>query len=71
MTTPILKQPEVALVQPGGIFDKPVAQDGQVVVRPIMTLCITCDHRVLDGIPMTRFYNKIKELLENPAFLHL
>jgi pyruvate dehydrogenase E2 component (dihydrolipoamide acetyltransferase)/2-oxoglutarate dehydrogenase E2 component (dihydrolipoamide succinyltransferase) len=71
MTTPILNQPEVALVQPGGIFDKPVVRDGQVVVRPIMTLCITYDHRVLDGIPMTRFYNKIKELLENPAFLHL
>jgi pyruvate dehydrogenase E2 component (dihydrolipoamide acetyltransferase)/2-oxoglutarate dehydrogenase E2 component (dihydrolipoamide succinyltransferase) len=71
MTTPILNQPEVTLVQPGGIFDKPVARDGQVAIRPIMTLCITYDHRVLDGIPMTRFYNKIKELLENPAFLHL
>jgi pyruvate dehydrogenase E2 component (dihydrolipoamide acetyltransferase)/2-oxoglutarate dehydrogenase E2 component (dihydrolipoamide succinyltransferase) len=71
VTTPILNHPEIALVQPGGIFDKPVARDGQVVVRPIMTLCITYDHRVLDGIPMTRFYNRLKELIENPAFLHL
>jgi pyruvate dehydrogenase E2 component (dihydrolipoamide acetyltransferase) len=71
VSTPILNQPEVALVQPGGIFDRPVAVGGQLVIRPIMTLSITCDHRVLDGIPMTKFYNKLKELMENPALLHL
>ena len=71
VSTPILNQPEVALIQPGGIFDRPVAVDGQLVIRPIMTLSITCDHRVLDGIPMTRLYNKLKELAENPSLLHL
>ena len=71
VSTPILNQPEVALIQPGGIFDRPVAVDGQLVIRPIMTLSITCDHRVLDGIPMTKLYNKLKELVENPSLLHL
>jgi len=71
ISTPILNQPEVALVQPGGIFDRSVALDGQLAIRPIMTLSITCDHRVVDGIPMTKLYNKLKELMENPTLLHL
>jgi pyruvate dehydrogenase E2 component (dihydrolipoamide acetyltransferase)/2-oxoglutarate dehydrogenase E2 component (dihydrolipoamide succinyltransferase) len=71
VSTPILNRPEVTLIQPGGIFDQPVVVDGQLAIRPVMTLSITCDHRVLDGIPMTRLYNKLKELMENPAFLHL
>jgi len=71
VSTPIINQPESVIVQPGGIFDKPLAVDGQVVIRPIMTLSITFDHRVLDGVPISKFYIKIKELIENPAFLHL
>ncbi len=71
VSTPILKQPETVIVQPGAIVDRPVAVDGQLQVRPVMTMNITSDHRVLDGVPITRFFNKIAELIENPALLHL
>jgi pyruvate dehydrogenase E2 component (dihydrolipoamide acetyltransferase) len=70
-STPIINQPESVIVQPGAIADRPVAVDGQVVVRPVMTMSITFDHRVVDGVPIARFYNKMAELMENPALLHL
>jgi len=69
VSTPILNQPQSVLVQPGGIFDRPVVRNGQIVVRPIMTLSITYDHRVLDGMPMARFVESMQDLIENPAFL--
>ena len=71
VSTPILNQPETVIVQPGAIVDRPVAVEGQLQVRPVMTMNITSDHRVLDGVPITRFFNKIAELIENPALLHL
>jgi pyruvate dehydrogenase E2 component (dihydrolipoyllysine-residue acetyltransferase) len=71
VTTPILNQPQAMIVQPGGIFDKPIARDGQVVVRPVMTLSLTYDHRILDGVPVARFYTRLQELIEQPAFLLL
>ena len=71
VSTPILNQPETVIVQPGAIAERPVVVDGQVQVRPMMTMSITADHRVLDGVPVTRFFNKIAELIENPALLHL
>lgn len=71
ISTPILNQPETVIVQPGAIAERPVVVDGQVQVRPMMTMSITADHRVLDGVPVTRFFNKIAELIENPALLHL
>jgi pyruvate dehydrogenase E2 component (dihydrolipoamide acetyltransferase) len=71
VSTPILNQPETVIVQPGAIVDRPSAVAGQVQVRPMMTMSITSDHRVLDGVPVTRFFNKIAELVENPALLHL
>jgi pyruvate/2-oxoglutarate dehydrogenase complex dihydrolipoamide acyltransferase (E2) component len=71
VSTPILNQPETIIVQPGAIVERPVARDGQVVVRPVMTLSVTFDHRVVDGVPVIRFYNKMTELIENPAYLLL
>ena len=71
VSTPIINQPQSVLVQPGGIFDRPVARDGQVVVRPIMTMSITFDHRVLDGKPISKFFKKLNELIEKPDYLHL
>jgi pyruvate dehydrogenase E2 component (dihydrolipoamide acetyltransferase)/2-oxoglutarate dehydrogenase E2 component (dihydrolipoamide succinyltransferase) len=70
-STPILNYPEVMIVQPGRICERPAVRDGSLVVRPLMSLSITHDHRVLDGVPVARFYNKLKELLENPATLEL
>jgi pyruvate dehydrogenase E2 component (dihydrolipoamide acetyltransferase) len=69
VSTPILNQPQSVLVQTGGISDKPVVRAGQIVVRPIMTLSITFDHRVMDGLPMARFAASIKDLIEDPGFL--
>lgn len=69
VSTPILNQPQSVLVQTGGIFEKPVVLDSQIVIRPIMTLSITFDHRVLDGLPMARFAASIKDLIENPGLL--
>jgi pyruvate/2-oxoglutarate dehydrogenase complex dihydrolipoamide acyltransferase (E2) component len=71
VATPIINQPQSVIVMSGGIFERPVAIDGQVSVRPIMTLCITFDHRVMDGAPIGKFYSKLKELIENPEFLIL
>ncbi|MFC2031154.1 dihydrolipoamide acetyltransferase family protein [Chloroflexota bacterium] len=71
VSTPILNQPETVIVQPGAIVERPVVVDGELQVRPMMTMSITSDHRVLDGVPVTRFFNRIAELIENPALLHL
>ncbi|TET84542.1 MAG: hypothetical protein E3J37_03545 [Anaerolineales bacterium] len=49
---------------------RPVVRDGQRVMRPVMTISVTFDHRVLDSVTVTRFYNKIIELINNPDFLH-
>ena len=68
-STPILNYPEVVIVQPGKICDRPTVRDGSLVIRPLMSLSITYDHRVLDGVPVAAFYNTLKELLENPAGL--
>lgn len=66
-STPILNYPEVMIVQPGRICDRPAVREGSLVVRPLMSLSITHDHRVLDGVPVAQFFNKLKEWLENPA----
>ncbi|MBW2369127.1 MAG: 2-oxo acid dehydrogenase subunit E2 [Deltaproteobacteria bacterium] len=71
VSTPILNQPQAMLLQPGGIFEKPVAIDGQVVVRPVMTTSVTWDHRILDGAPIGKFMAKLMELIRNPEYLHL
>ena len=69
--TPIINQPQVVIVQPGGIFDTPVVIDGEIVIRPIMTYSITWDHRVLDGAPVIAFLTHIKDLLESPEWMEL
>jgi pyruvate dehydrogenase E2 component (dihydrolipoyllysine-residue acetyltransferase) len=70
ISTPILNQPQAILVQPGGIFEKPVVKDGQIKIRSMMTISITFDHRILDGGPVGMFFGKLIELIENPALLH-
>ena len=70
-TTPIINQPQAFIVQPGAIVEKPAAVDGEVVIRPIMTVSVTFDHRIMDGVPPLKWLGIFKELLENPEFLHL
>jgi pyruvate dehydrogenase E2 component (dihydrolipoamide acetyltransferase) len=70
-TTPIINQPQAFIVQPGGIIEKPVALNGEVIIRPMMTVSVTFDHRIMDGVPPLKWLGIFKELLENPEFLHL
>jgi pyruvate dehydrogenase E2 component (dihydrolipoamide acetyltransferase)/2-oxoglutarate dehydrogenase E2 component (dihydrolipoamide succinyltransferase) len=71
VSTPIINQPQSVIVLTGGIFDKPVVVDKEIVIRPIMTVSITFDHRVMDGAPIHQFLNKFKSLIEQPEMLHL
>ncbi len=64
--TPILNHPEVAILGVNQIHDRPVAVDGEVVVRPMMYLSPSFDHRVIDGAVAARFVAALKALLENP-----
>ncbi|MCQ4573735.1 MAG: 2-oxo acid dehydrogenase subunit E2 [Candidatus Brocadiales bacterium] len=64
--TPIPNHPEVAILGLGRIEDRPVAREGKVVVRKIMPLSLTFDHRVVDGADAARFVNTVKEYLEDP-----
>jgi pyruvate dehydrogenase E2 component (dihydrolipoamide acetyltransferase) len=71
VSTPIINQPEAMMVQPGGISERPVVINGEIVIRPIMTMSITFDHRILDGNPVGRFSSLFQEYIENPELLHL
>ncbi|OSS42575.1 Dihydrolipoamide acetyltransferase component of pyruvate dehydrogenase complex [Desulfurella amilsii] len=63
--TVVINQPESAILGTGGIVDRPVVINKQIVVRPIMTYYLTYDHRVVDGALAAKFINKVKEVLEN------
>jgi len=70
-STPILNPPQVGILGLHAIKDRPVAIDGQVVIRPIMYTALTYDHRIVDGSEAVRFLVRVKELLEDPAALLL
>ena len=63
---PIINQPNSAILGVAGTVDKPVLVNGEIVVRPIMTLSLTIDHRVVDGLAGAKFMQDLKKLLENP-----
>lgn len=64
--TPIINQPENAILGVGRIVEKPVFIDGQVVPRFMMMLSLTCDHRVIDGAHGARFLKRVREYIEDP-----
>jgi pyruvate dehydrogenase E2 component (dihydrolipoamide acetyltransferase) len=64
--TPILNQPQVGILSLGAVRKQPVVVDEQVVVRPIMALSLTFDHRATDGMVAFRFLARVRELLETP-----
>jgi len=66
-TTPVINYPEVAIIGPNAIIDRPVVRDGQIVVRKMMNLSSSFDHRVVDGFDAAQFIQRIKGLLEHPA----
>lgn len=68
-TTPVINQPEVAIIGVNRIAVRPVWQDGAFVPRRMMNLSSSFDHRVIDGHDAARFVQRLKELLETPALL--
>ncbi|PTM53286.1 dihydrolipoamide acetyltransferase family protein [Desmospora activa] len=67
--TPIINQPESAILGVGRIKEKPVGVDGEIKLRPIATFSLSFDHRVLDGAPAARFLQTVKQTLEQPEIL--
>ena len=67
--TPIINQPEVAILGVTTMEDKVVVRDGEMVIRPMMTLSLTADHRVVDGSVAAQFLQRVKDLMENPALM--
>ncbi|CAG9830090.1 unnamed protein product [Diabrotica balteata] len=65
--TPIINPPQSAILGMHGIFDRPIAIKGQAVVRPMMYIALTYDHRIIDGREAVLFLRKIKQAVENPA----
>ncbi|MBL6687339.1 MAG: 2-oxoglutarate dehydrogenase complex dihydrolipoyllysine-residue succinyltransferase [Pseudomonadales bacterium] len=67
LSTPILNPPQTAILGMHKIQDRPMAIDGQVVVRPMMYLALSYDHRLIDGQEAVRFLVTVKDFLEEPA----
>jgi pyruvate dehydrogenase E2 component (dihydrolipoamide acetyltransferase) len=67
--SPIINQPEVAILGVTTMEDKVVVRNGEMVIRPIMNLSLTADHRVVDGSVAAEFLQRVKTLLENPALI--
>jgi 2-oxoglutarate dehydrogenase E2 component (dihydrolipoamide succinyltransferase) len=71
LSTPILNPPQSAVLGMHAIQDRPVVRDGQVVIRPMMYLALSYDHRIIDGREAVGFLKKIKEYIEEPEELLL
>jgi 2-oxoisovalerate dehydrogenase E2 component (dihydrolipoyl transacylase) len=70
-TTPVINHPEVAIIGPNAIIDRPVVRDGAITVRKMMNLSSSFDHRVVDGYDAAEFIQRVKALLEHPALLFM
>lgn len=69
MSTPIINAPQVAILGMHAIKERPVVVDGQIVIRPMMYLALSYDHRIIDGKESVSFLVKVKEILEDPTKL--
>jgi pyruvate dehydrogenase E2 component (dihydrolipoamide acetyltransferase) len=67
----VINVPQAAILAVGAMKDRPVAVDGEVVVRPVLTLTLACDHRILYGADGARFLARLRELLEQPLLFAL
>ena len=67
LSTPIVNPPQSGVLGLHAIQDRPVARDGQVVIRPMMYVALTYDHRIVDGREAVTFLKRIKDALEDPA----
>ena len=71
MSTPIINQPQSGILGLHAIQDRPMAVNGQVVIRPMMYLALTYDHRLVDGREAVTFLRRIKDTIEDPTRLIL
>ena len=71
LSTPIVNPPQSGVLGMHGIQDRPVAREGQVVIRPMMYVALTYDHRIVDGREAVQFLVRVKELVEDPTELLL
>jgi 2-oxoglutarate dehydrogenase E2 component (dihydrolipoamide succinyltransferase) len=67
LSTPILNPPQTAILGMHKIQERPVVENGQIVIRPMMYLALSYDHRLIDGKEAVQFLVAIKEMIENPA----
>ena len=67
LSTPILNPPQAGILGLHAIQERPVVRDGQIVIRPMMYVALTYDHRIVDGREAVTFLKRIKECLENPS----
>ncbi len=67
LSTPIVNPPQSGVLGMHGIQDRPVAREGQVVIRPMMYVALTYDHRIVDGREAVTFLKRVKDTIENPA----
>ncbi|MFM7976458.1 MAG: 2-oxo acid dehydrogenase subunit E2, partial [Pirellula sp.] len=71
LSTPIVNPPQSGILGLHSIQERPVALNGQVVIRPMMYIALTYDHRIIDGREAVTFLKTIKEVIEDPARLFL
>jgi len=67
MSTPILNAPQSGILGMHKIEDRPVARGGEIVIRPMMYVALSYDHRLVDGAQAVTFLVRVKEALEDPA----
>eukprot|EP01013_Petalomonas_cantuscygni_P028515 TRINITY_DN5244_c0_g1_i1.p2 TRINITY_DN5244_c0_g1~~TRINITY_DN5244_c0_g1_i1.p2 ORF type:complete len:440 (+),score=107.65 TRINITY_DN5244_c0_g1_i1:3348-4667(+) len=68
-TTPVINRPEVAIIGPNKIVERPMIVDGEIHARKLMNLSISCDHRVVDGYDAASYVQALKHFLETPVLL--
>jgi 2-oxoisovalerate dehydrogenase E2 component (dihydrolipoyl transacylase) len=71
VTTPVINAPEVAIIGVNKMVERPVVRNGQIVVRTMMNLSSSFDHRIVDGYDAALFIQRVKALLEHPATLFM
>jgi len=71
LSTPIINPPQVGILGLHAIKDRAVVIGGQVVIRPMMYVALTYDHRIVDGSEAVRFLVRVRELIEDPGALLL
>ena len=69
MSTPIINPPQSAILGMHNIVERPIAVNGEVVIRPVMYIALSYDHRIIDGKESVSFLYKVKEMIENPMKL--